>query len=112
MAASNKTAAAPAAPKQTGNPAQYFDVVRRPVVTEKSSVMQGLRNQFTFEVCPDANKSEVKKAVETLFSVKVEAVNMISMPHKSRRTFGRPGQSKPWKKAVVTLRKGDSIDIS
>lgn len=94
------------------NPAQYYDVVRRPVVTEKSSVMQGMRNQFTFEVASTANKSEVKKAIETLFSVKVQKVNMVSMPHKARRTFGRPGQSKPWKKAVVTLRKGDSIDIA
>lgn len=111
MATTNKTGAT-AGTTQTGNPAQYFDVVRRPVVTEKSSVMQGLRNQFTFEVSPNANKSEVKKAVETLFSVKVDAVNMISMPSKARRTFGRPGLSKPWKKAVVTLRKGDSIDIA
>ncbi len=94
------------------NPSQYYDLIRRPVVTEKSSVLQGLRNQFTFEVAPAANKAEVKKAIETLFSVKVESVNMVSMPHKSRRTFGRPGQSRPWKKAVVTLRKGDSIDIA
>lgn len=94
------------------NPAQYYDVVRRPVVTEKSSVLQGMRNQFTFEVAKDANKSEVRKAVEALFSVKVEKVNMIAMPHKARRMFGRPGESKPWKKAVVTLKKGDTIDIA
>ena len=91
---------------------QYYDLVRRPVVTEKSSVMQGLRNQFTFEVASSANKSEVKKAIETLFSVKVEKVNMLSMPHKAKRTFGRPGQTKPWKKAVVTLRKGETIDVA
>jgi large subunit ribosomal protein L23 len=94
------------------NPLQYYDVVRRPLITEKSSKLQGLRNQFRFEVAPSANKSEVKKAVETLFSVKVTKVNMISMPAKSRRMFGRPGQIRAWKKAVVTLRAGDTIDVS
>lgn len=94
------------------NPAQYYDIVRRPVVTEKSTSMQQLRNQFTFEVASGANKVEVRKAIETLFSVKVLKVNVVSMRGKARRMFGRPGETKPWKKAVVTLRKGDSIDIS
>lgn len=94
------------------NPNQYYDVVRRPLITEKSSKLQGLRNQFRFEVAPSANKSEVKKAIETLFSVKVVKVNVICMPTKSRRMFGRPGQTRPWKKAVVTLRAGDTIDVS
>jgi len=94
------------------NPLQYYDVVRRPLITEKSSKLQGLRNQFRFEVAPSANKSEVKKAVETLFSVKVLKVNMVTMPAKSRRMFGRPGHIRPWKKAVVTLRAGDTIDVS
>lgn len=93
------------------NPAQYYDVVRRPVVTEKSASMQAMRNQFTFEVASSANKVEVKKAIETLFSVKVVKVNMVSMQGKQKRTFGRPGSTKPWKKAVVTLKKGDSIDV-
>lgn len=94
------------------NPAQYYGVVRRPVVTEKSTSMQAMRNQFTFEVADGANKVEVRKAIETLFSVKVVKVNMVSVPSKQKRTFGRPGETRPWKKAVVTLRKGDSIDIS
>ncbi len=94
------------------NPLQYYDVVRRPLITEKSSKLQGLRNQFRFEVAPSANKSEVKKAVETLFSVKVVKVNMLNMPSKARRMFGRPGETRPWKKAVVTLKKGDTIDIA
>ena len=93
------------------NPAQYYDLVRRPVVTEKSTSMQAMRNQFTFEVAASANKVEVKKAIETLFSVKVLKVNMVSMQGKQKRTFGRPGSTKPWKKAVVTLKQGDSIDI-
>jgi large subunit ribosomal protein L23 len=98
------------APKH--NPAQYYALVRRPIVTEKSTTMQSLRNQFTFEVARSANKIEVKKAVETLFSVKVLKVNIVGVPSKKKRTFGRPGETKPWKKAVVTLRQGDSIDIS
>ena len=91
---------------------RYYDVVRRPVVTEKSTSMQAMRNQFTFEVATSANKVEVKKAIEALFSVKVVKVNIITLPGKQKRAFGRPGQTKPWKKAVVTLKQGDSIDIS
>jgi large subunit ribosomal protein L23 len=94
------------------NPNLYYRLIRRPVVTEKSSTLQGLNNQVTFEVVPEANKSEVKKAVETLFKVKVTAVNIIRLPSKLRRTFGRPGKTRPWKKAVVTLRKGDTIEIN
>jgi len=94
------------------NAEQYYDVVRRPVVTEKSAGVQESTNQYTFEVAKAANKVEVRKAVETLFSVKVEAVNIISMPAKRRRVFGRPGHSPAWKKAIVTLKDGDSIDVS
>ncbi|MBL8735869.1 MAG: 50S ribosomal protein L23 [Planctomycetes bacterium] len=94
------------------NPHQYFDLIRRPLVTEKTTTLQGLRNKFTFEVASGANKVEVRKAIETLFSVKVLKVNIVSVPSKARRMFGRPGHTKPWKKAVVTLRKGDSIDVS
>lgn len=94
------------------NPAQYYDLIRRPLVTEKSASMQERSNKFSFEVTSAANKREVKKAVETLFSVKVTKVNMISVPSKTRRAFGRPGETRPWKKAVVTLRQGDTIDIA
>ncbi|MBL8749202.1 MAG: 50S ribosomal protein L23 [Planctomycetes bacterium] len=94
------------------NPAQYYDVVRRPLITEKSSKLQGLRNQFRFEVASSANRVEVKKAIETLFSVKVLKVNMLNVPSKARRMFGRPGETRPWKKAIVTLRAGDTIDVS
>ncbi|MBL8725867.1 MAG: 50S ribosomal protein L23 [Planctomycetes bacterium] len=93
------------------NPSQYYDLLRRPLVTEKSSGMQGRHNKFSFEVASSANKVEVKKAVETLFKVKVLQVNMVTMPSKQRRTFGRVGSTSAWKKAVVTLRQGDSIDV-
>ncbi|MCK5943344.1 MAG: 50S ribosomal protein L23 [Planctomycetes bacterium] len=94
------------------NAEQYYDVVRRPVVTEKSSGAQEARNQYTFEVAKAANKVEVRKAIETLFSVSVKAVNIVTMPAKRRRVFGRPGHTPAWKKAVVTLKDGDTIDIS
>lgn len=93
------------------NPAQFYDVVRRPVVTEKSSGAQEASNKYTFEVKPGSNKIEIKKAIETLFSVSVTNVNMISMPSKRRRVFGRPGHAPAWKKAVVTLKAGDQIDV-
>jgi large subunit ribosomal protein L23 len=90
----------------------YFHLIKRPVVTEKSTTMQDLRNQFTFEVAPAANKSEVRKAIETLFGVEVVKVNIVNNPGKTRRAVGRPGQTRPWKKAVVTLKKGDTIEIT
>jgi large subunit ribosomal protein L23 len=95
-----------------GNPNQYDDVILGPLLTEKSSKLQGLRNEFRFEVAATANKSEIKKAVETLFSVKVLKVNVSNVPGKARRVFGRPGETKPWKKAVVTLSPGETIDVS
>jgi len=94
------------------NAEQFYDVIRRPVVTEKSSGHQEARNQFTFEVANTANKVEVRKAVESLFSVKVESVNVVTMPPKRRRVFGRPGHVPAWKKAIVTLKAGDSIDVN
>src|SRR5262245_20849832 len=92
------------------NPSIYYDLLRRPHVTEKASVLQELRNQLAFQVAPHANKSEIKKAIEALFKVKVVKVNIVNLPSKRRRTFGRPGATRPWKKALVTLRKGDTIE--
>jgi large subunit ribosomal protein L23 len=93
------------------NPNLYYDILEKPLVTEKSTVLQGIRNQYTFRVAAGANKSEIRKAVETLFEVEVSGVNVINMPGKDRRILGRPGHTGPWKKAVVTLREGHSIDI-
>mgnify|MGYP003573066944 CR=1 FL=1 len=93
------------------NPSLYYDVIGRPLVTEKSTVLQDIRNQYTFHVALKSSKSEIKKAVETLFGVHVEKVNAINVPGKFRRILGRPGQTKGWRKAIVRLRDGDSIDI-
>ena len=93
------------------NPNLYYDVLVRPVVTEKSSLLQEA-GRYTFEVATGANKVEVRKAVETLFKVKVTSVNIVRLPGKIKRAFGRPGMSRPWKKAIITLRKGDFIEIA
>ncbi len=91
-----------------------YDVLRRPVITEKSTYQAGKLNQYTFEVAPDATKTLVKDAVETLFDVDVVRVNIINTPAKrSRRARSRrllvrkPGI----KKAIVTLAEGQSLEI-
>ena len=93
------------------NPSLYYDIILKPLVTEKSTVLQDLRNEFAFKVAVKANKPEIKKAVETLFDVHVEKVRVMNMPGKFRRFLGRPGRTQPWKKAIVTLRDGDRIEI-
>mgnify|MGYP001794601032 CR=1 FL=1 len=93
------------------DPNAVYQVLIKPLVTEKSTVLQSLRNQYSFKVHPDANKSEIRKAVEQLFDVKVKAVNTVKIPGKAKRMFGRPGHTKPWKKALVQLAEGESIDI-
>jgi large subunit ribosomal protein L23 len=90
-----------------------YDVLRRPLITEKSNYLTGL-NQYAFEVAPDATKTLVKDAVETLFDVNVLRVNVINLPAKrtrrwrSRRLMVRRSE---YKKAIVTLVDGDSIDV-
>lgn len=91
-----------------------YDVIRRPLVTEKSNYQSGKLNQYAFEVAGHATKTLVKDAVETLFDVKVESVNIINSPAKrgrrsrSRRLLvRRPG----YKKAIVTLENGQTLPI-
>ena len=87
-----------------------FEIVRAPVVTEKST-MGSEHNQVTFKVAKDASKPEIKLAVERLFDVKVEAVNTLIVKGKLKRFKGRLGRRSYYKKAVVTLAEGQSIDI-
>lgn len=93
---------------------EITEILRRGIVTEKSVRLQE-RNQYTFEVSVNANKIDVRRAVEQLFNVKVVAVNMLRMPGKPRliRRRGaapRPVEAREWKKAIVTLAEGESID--
>ena len=88
-----------------------FEVLRRPLITEKSTIMQDGQNKYAFEVDSRANKVQVKTAVEESFSVKVTEVNMLTVKGKRKR-FGRRLVQKPsWKKAVVSLRAGDKIQL-
>jgi len=91
--------------------ARHYDVVVAPVITEKSTILSE-HNQIVFEVAIDANKTEIKDAIEALFSVTVTAVNTIRVKGKTKRFRGIPGRRKDVKKAVVTLKDGDMIDIA
>ena len=89
-----------------------YEILRRPVVTEKSTIQADTNNQYTFEVDRRANKIQVKDAVETAFDVTVLAVRVINIPPKRGR-YGRLMVTKKtaWKKAVVTLVPGDTIEF-
>ena len=88
-----------------------YDIVRNPVVTEKST-MASENNQVVFDVAIDANKTDIKAAVEQLFSVKVKAVNTLVRKGKVKRFRQELGTRKDVKKAIVTLVEGQSIDVS
>ena len=88
-----------------------YDIVRNPVVTEKST-MASEHGQVVFDVAIDATKTEIKAAVEALFSVKVKAVNTSIRKGKVKRFRGKIGTRNDVKKAIVTLVDGQSIDIS
>ncbi|MBI4282221.1 MAG: 50S ribosomal protein L23 [Chloroflexi bacterium] len=88
-----------------------FEVLRRPLITEKSTILQDGQNKYAFEVDSRANKAQVKRAVEESFGVKVVDVNMLTVKGKMKRFGRRLAQEPSWKKAVVSLRTGDKIQI-
>ena len=88
-----------------------YELIRRPVVTEKST-MATEQNAVFFHVPLDASKPEIKAAVEQLFKVKVKAVNTLRQTGKNKRFRGRPGKRSDFKKAYVTLEEGHSIDVT
>ncbi|HAG08792.1 MAG TPA: 50S ribosomal protein L23 [Desulfotomaculum sp.] len=86
------------------------DILKKPVITEKSlSLVQG--SKYTFIIALTANKVEVKKAVEELFKVKVKKVNTVRVKGKAKRVRNIVGRTPEIKKAIVTLREGDRIEI-
>ena len=87
------------------------DVIQAPLISEKGSLLTDAANQVLFKVRPDANKIEVKRAVESLFKVKVEKVRVARYLGKIRRVGKSMGRRSDWKKAYVTLRQGDKIDF-
>jgi large subunit ribosomal protein L23 len=90
---------------------RHYDVIVSPAITEKST-MASERNQVVFNVAPKATKSEIKAAVEALFSVKVTGVNTLVRKGKLKRFRGTIGRQGDVKKAVVTLADGHSIDVA
>lgn len=93
------------------NKADLYDVIRSPVITEKSTMVSE-SNQVIFNVARDATKPAIKQAVEGLFGVKVKAVNTLLRKGKVKTFRGRPGRQVDVKKAIVTLAEGESIDVT
>jgi len=89
---------------------QLFEVIRRPLVTEKNTTLQGL-GKYSFEVKSDANKIQIKQAVEKAFKVTVISVNVMTVRGREQRVGRRRVLANTWKKAVVTLKPGDKITI-
>ncbi len=87
------------------------DIVIQPLITEKSMKIMEENNAYTFEVAPQANKVQIKEAVEKIFNVKVVKVNTMNMKGKKRRLGFSEGKRKDWKKAIVKLKDDDSIEI-
>lgn len=94
------------------NQERLLKVILAPHISEKSSVAADLNNQYVFKVVSDATKPEIKKAVETLFEVEVGAVSISNVKGKRKRFGQREGRRNGWKKAYVTLKAGQSIDLA
>ena len=90
-----------------------MEMIKKPLVTERSTILKEKFNQYVFQVDPASNKHEIKEAIEKLFKVQVEKVRTANFQGKLRRlAAGRPQGRRPtWKKAIVTLRKGNEIKI-
>ena len=90
---------------------EHYDVIRRPIITEKTT-MASENGAVVFEVAIDSNKPSIKEAVESLFDVKVKAVNTTITKGKSKRFRGMLGKRRDVKKAYVTLEEGNTIDVT
>lgn len=86
-------------------------VLVRPIITERATTLSERFNQFAFEVKKNANKFQIRRAVEALYGVTVESVRTMVVPGKLKRRGVSVGKRPNWKKAVVTLKKGDNIDF-
>jgi large subunit ribosomal protein L23 len=88
-----------------------YDIIRRPLVTEKTSIQKDTSNQVTFEVDRRANRIEIRRAIEHIFNVKVEAVRTMQVKGKIKRRGRFLGKRRDWKKAIVTLKPGERIEF-
>jgi len=90
---------------------ESFGIIKRPIITEKNTQRANLFNEYAFEVAINANRKEIKAAVQKLFGVTVLRVNTLISRKESRRLGRRPGKRKLWKKAIVKLKEGDKFDF-
>ena len=89
----------------------FYDVIKKPIVSEKSTLLTESKNAYVFEVAAAANKQEIKQAVEKLFKVKVSSINTQIVQGKLKRTGQFLSKRKNWKKATVTLKEGQKIEL-
>ena len=87
-----------------------YQVILRPLITEKATILAG-DHKYAFEVDRRANKNQIRQAIETAFSVRVEKVNTMNVRGKSRRVGRRYSRTRDWKKAIVTLAEGETIQL-
>jgi large subunit ribosomal protein L23 len=90
---------------------KHYEIIRAPRVSEKTARLQEVSNQYVFEVATTATKADVKAAIEQLFDVRVEAVNVVNVKGKNKSFKFRQGRRGNWRKAYVTLADGQSIDV-
>lgn len=88
-----------------------YDIIKRPLITEKTSIQKELNNQVSFEVDRRANRIEIKRAIETIFSVRVASVQTMQVNGKVKRRGRIEGKRRNWKKAIVKLMPGERIDF-
>jgi large subunit ribosomal protein L23 len=86
-------------------------IIQKPLVTERSMVIRDTQNKYVFKVHPDSTKSEIRKAIQDLFSVKVTAVATMNVMGKPKRLGRSSGRRADWKKAIVTVAAGQKIEI-
>ena len=89
----------------------HHDIIKRPLITEKTSIQKEGHNQVTFEVDPRSNRIEIKRAVENIFNVNVAGVRTLQVKGKVKRRGRVLGKRRNWKKAIVTLMPGERIDF-
>lgn len=89
---------------------KFYDIIKEPIITEKSMQLKEQYNKYTFKVAPNANKIEIKNAVEALFNVKVLSVKTINVLPKNKRVGQYAGKTSAYKKAICKLADGNKID--
>ena len=88
-----------------------YEIIKRPLITEKTNVQKELANQLSFEVCREANRIEIKKAIESIFNVRVAEVRTMQIKGKIKQRGRITGKRRDWKKAIVKLMPGERIEF-